>query len=104
MKVYIAGKITGESPIACGLKFGHAASALKIEGHTVLNPYLTFKPLAFNFTHEDIMHICFAAIDVCDAVYMLRDWPESKGAKMEHEYALNSGKQLIYQPPANVKA
>ena len=42
MKVYIAGKVTGESPIGCGLKFGHAASMLKGKGYTVFNPYITF--------------------------------------------------------------
>ena len=46
MKVYVAGKITGESPIQCGLKFGYAASILKSQGYKVINPYMTFSPLS----------------------------------------------------------
>lgn len=32
----------------------------------------------------------------CDAVYMMKDWETSKGAKTEHEEAVRLGKQIIY--------
>lgn len=98
MKIYIAGKVTGEDAFRCGLKFGYRSSKLREEGHKVINPFAIFSSLSTaGFSHEDIMHLCYAAIDVCDAVYMLEDWPGSKGARMEHEYALKIGKTVIYQ-------
>ena len=43
------------------------------------------------------MHICYAMIDVCDAVYMQKDWQQSKGARMELQYAKDWKKQIIYE-------
>lgn len=34
------------------------------------------------------MRVCFAAIDICDAIYMLSNWADSKGAAAERAYAL----------------
>lgn len=34
----------------------------------------------------------------CDAIYMLRDWDDSVGARAEHEMALKLGLEIIYQP------
>lgn len=98
MKIYIAGKITGELPYYYWHKFGYAATKLRADGHQVINPVELNDPLEKGgFAYEDMMKICFAAIDVCEAVYMLKDWHESPGAKREHEYAINSGKKIIYQ-------
>jgi hypothetical protein len=101
LKIYIAGKITGELPYHYRHKFGYAATKLRAEGYKVINPVeLNGELSQFGFDYEDMMRICFAAIDTCDAVYMLSDWSESPGARREHEYAINSGKEIIYQ---NVK-
>jgi hypothetical protein len=98
MKIYVAGKITGEDREKCIYKFGYASSTLRKQGHKVINPKELLKSMeSQNFDYEDFMVMCFAAIDLCDAVYMLEDWPESPGARREHEYALNKGKQVIYQ-------
>ena len=95
MKVYIAGKITGLKMPFVMLKFLKSARFLKKEGHCVMSPSV----LGFNagFEHSDYMHICFSMIDVCDAVYMQKDWKNSKGAKMELEYAKKHKKQIFYQ-------
>ena len=49
------------------------------------------------FEHEDYMHICYAMIDVCDAIYMQKDWQQSKGARMELQYAKGWKKQILYE-------
>ena len=41
------------------------------------------------------MKICFAMIDVCDAVYLQINWQGSRGATLERNYALGTGKILI---------
>lgn len=98
MKIYIAGKITGELPYFYWHKFGYIATKLKADGHKVINPVELNEPLRkYNFDYEDMMALCFRAIDICDAVYMLNDWHDSPGAMREHEYAINSGKEIIYQ-------
>ncbi|WP_147613943.1 DUF4406 domain-containing protein [Treponema pectinovorum] len=95
MKVYIAGKITGLKMPFVILKFLKTKLILKKEGHSVMSPSV----LGFNagFEHSDYMHICFAMIDVCDAIYMQKDWVKSKGAKMELDYAKKHKKQIFYE-------
>ena len=44
------------------------------------------------------MHVDFALIDVCDAVYLLNDWAGSSGARREKEYAEQLGKKVMYEP------
>lgn len=95
MKIYIAGKITGESESSVQNKFFSAKADLIKKGHKVMSPAV----LSGNqdFEHEDYMHICFAMIDVCDAVYMLKDWQTSKGARMELQYAADHRKEIFYE-------
>ena len=37
-----------------------------------------------------------AMIDQCDTVVMLDNWQDSKGAKIEREYAKYNGKRIVY--------
>ena len=67
-------------------------------GHTVLNPAII--PIGFN--QEEYMHIDYAMIDVSDALYMLDDWEDSKGAKLEKEYALKKGKKIFFENTGRV--
>lgn len=98
MKIYIAGKITGLPRAAIALKFETVAAALTAEGHDVFIP--TVLPAYESVPHEDYMHICYAMIDICDAIFLLDDWQKSKGARMECQYAADWRKQIIYQNEA----
>lgn len=91
MKIYVAGKITGLDGYK--EKFEAAVKELESKGHAVMNPAVLNK----GFAHHEYMHICYAMIDVCDAVYFLNNWQNSVGARMEHDYAISSHKALIYQ-------
>ena len=95
MKVYIAGKVTGLENSDIFKKFHESGKQFKKNGHLVMSPAVLV--LNGGFEHEDYMHICFAMIDVCDAVYMQKDWQLSKGARMELQYAKNSKKQILYE-------
>jgi len=92
MKIYIAGKITGDPNYKA--KFRRAEKALS-KNHTVMNPAI----LPDGFTHEEYLKICFAMIDVCDWVFMLTDWRESKGATAEYHYAQSSWKNILEYKP-----
>lgn len=98
MKIYIAGKITGDDRCEVLQKFFKADSELKKQGHQTFVPCVL--PDYPEVAHEDYMHICFAMIDICDAVYMLADWQQSPGARQELEYARDWKKEIIYQDPS----
>jgi hypothetical protein len=91
MKIYLSGKITGKENYEHD--FNVAEKRLKAEGHIVLNPCVHTEGL----TYDEYMHIDFAMIDVSDAVYMLKDWRGSKGANLEHNYAIRCCKEIIYE-------
>ena len=95
MKIYVAGKITGLSRQEVEGKFRATAETLRNEGHDVFIPSVL--PMYDSVPHEDYMHVCYAMIDICDAVYMLSDWQQSKGARMELQYAADWRKQILYE-------
>lgn len=95
MKIYIAGKISGLNRKDVIKKFEAAQKSLSKKGHQVFIPCVL--PAYEEVSHEDYLHICYAIIDVCDAVYMLSDWQQSEGARLEYEYAIENNKQIIFQ-------
>lgn len=92
MKIYISGKITGFDGFK--QKFEEAEKWLKDinHSHSIMNPAV----LNSGFEHHEYMHICYAMIDVCEAILMLDNWSDSKGAIMELDYALKNDKRVIY--------
>ena len=100
MKVYIAGKVTGLQKDEIFKKFYESGKQLKKDGHIVMSPAVLV--LNEGFEHEDYMHICYAMIDVCDAVFMQKDWQQSKGARMELQYAKDKKKLIIYEDESTV--
>ncbi len=88
MKIYIAGKISGDPNYEA--KFKAEADNLEEQGHIVLNP-ATLPP---GLTPEDYMKICFAMIDAAELVVFLPDWINSGGAMLEHTYCGYTGKRI----------
>lgn len=93
MKVYIAGKITGNPNYK--EQFKKAELELRLQGHKVLNPADTIARID-GLKHEEYLHICLAMIDIADEVAFLPNWKDSKGAKMEMEYAKKANKKIMY--------
>lgn len=102
MKIYIAGKISGLNREDVIKKFEAAQKSLIAKGHQVFIPSVL--PAYDEVSHEDYLHICYAMIDICDAVYMLSDWQQSKGARMELQYAADYRKKIIYEDPGTKEA
>ena len=110
MRIYIAGKITGEPIITCLKKFIRAAARIstqfiKIEervNETVGVAPDTIIPLElegiyFGISHEAAMKICLEALKDCTHAYFLDDWKQSEGAQEEHLFCEENGIKIIYQ-------
>ena len=95
--IYIAGPITGI--VNFKEKFEAAEIDLKERGFIPMNP----ARLSGGFKHSEYMSICYAMINVCDTVYLLLDWQESKGAVMEFNYAREKHKDIIREEEKGVK-
>jgi hypothetical protein len=89
MKIYIAGRISGNANYKA--EFEAVACELQAEGHAVLNP----AALPEGMFPKDYMRICFAMIDVADKVHFLPGWYASAGARLEMDYCNYIGKLVI---------
>ena len=91
MKIYLAGKITGNENFV--EEFKKAELTLKEAGHVVINPSL----LPVGFEHSEYMKVCLPMVGICDAIYLLNGWESSRGANMEKDYAESWGKLVIFE-------
>ena len=92
MRVYISGGITGVEDYK--KKFADAEQALYLEGHQPFNPTkLDFH----NLDYEEYMKLDFCLLDMCDAIYMLKGWENSRRANREYGYASAAGKAIMKQ-------
>ena len=94
-KIYISGPITGTKDYMS--RFSTAHIKLARHGYSVVNPAMVNAMLPEDTTHDEYMAMSFAMLDMCDTIYMLDNWEQSKGAKMEFERALKNGLNIIYQ-------
>lgn len=89
MKVYIAGKITGNENYKA--EFAEAEEKLRELGHIPLNPAV----LPEGLEKADYMRICLAMLDSADAIAPLLSWTRSDGAAIEVSLARYTGKKQI---------
>ncbi len=93
-KIYIAGKVTGLPYRETFNKFLAAEELLKSLGQEVINPMRIVPP---NDTWQNAMRLCMASLCKCNAIYLLDDFKESRGAMIEYEIANQLGFKLINQ-------
>ena len=93
MKIYIAGKITGDPNYKA--KFQRAEEKLRVMGHSVMNPaWICASP---EFDWEDYMKVSEAMQKVCEATVLLPDWYDSKGARVEYNRAKDKLHHRIFE-------
>ncbi len=93
MKIYIAGKYTGD-PQATE-KFRHYQNLIQrmFPQATVITP-IDFVPSSTNWSEAILM--CLQMIATVDLVVMLPDWVRSRGARIEREFAEGLNKRILY--------
>lgn len=94
-KCYIAGKIGGLQPEVYETNFREAEVEVNKLGYTAVSP-LT---LTHNHDKSWLSHMRedIAALVYCDAIYMLSNWEDSPGAKIEFNLAYELGLKIHYQ-------
>ena len=90
-KIYLSGKISGDPNFK--EKFAQKAKELTEQGHLVFNPALH----PDMFTWEQFMELDLKALANCDSIYLLDDWKDSRGAKIEYDEALRLGKEVLFE-------
>lgn len=94
MKIYISGKITGTSDYM--ERFAAVEKRLRVDGHKVVNPAKK------NAAHEGMtwgwyMRRCIKWLVDCDAIYLMRGWRKSPGARLEQMIAVALDMVIISQ-------
>ena len=88
MKVYIAGKISGDPNYRA--KFRAVSCRFTLPGVSVLNP----AELPEGMAPGDYMAVCLPMLLQADLVVFLPDWQDSRGARIEHALAEYAGKAI----------
>ena len=108
MKIYISGKISDLPIEAAKAKFKWHAGFLELKGYEPVNPFDVepiFEKALPEYSKDDIWGIFMAAdikeLFACDAIYMLKDWGQSKGARVEYAIAKEIGLKIFYEGEFN---
>lgn len=91
MKIYLAGKISGNPNYK--RDFAEAKKIVAKMGRDC--PILSPAILPEGMSRADYMRICFAMVDSADCVILLPNANESEGAMLEKKYAEYIGKTVL---------
>lgn len=98
--IYISGKITGNPDWKKNFKAAEEKLTAESKNNFIINPetigYEVEKRIN-NPSYKDYMQADIRLLIICDAIYMLSNWRESKGAKVEHSIAEALGMEIIYE-------
>ena len=94
-RIYISGEITGTDDYIH--RFYQAEQELINMDYEIVNPATMLSLLPTSTTHAEYMHVSYALLDICDGIYLMDGWRDSKGAMLEYDYALKKGLVVLYE-------
>lgn len=95
MQIYISGGISGVKNYADN--FANAEKVLRNDGYDVINPARVMSQFPIDTPYIEYIENSLRLLDKCDAIYMLRDYQDSCGARIELLYAMATGKSILYE-------
>lgn len=98
--IYVAGKYSGGCEYEVKKNVA-AAEAAAVEIWQTLKaaaicPHLNTAHWGGLLTHQQFIDGDVAILGRCDAVYFLPGWRQSKGATLEHDYAIANNQRVFY--------
>ena len=91
MTVYISGAITGTTDYEERFK----TAGKQLRGHDVINPAAISALLPKDMPWSAYMEVMLPLLKYCDAIYLLKGWHQSSGARIELEYAIKLGLDVM---------
>jgi len=92
--IYVAGKVTGMEAEA-KILFKNAQKELEAIGYIVINPMEL--PDDHDKSWKSYMRVCLAEMVKADTIYLLNNWFDSDGARIERNLANDLQFDVIYQ-------
>lgn len=93
--IYISGKITGTDDYL--QRFERAEKHLNTMNITdVINPAKVNSYLP-ELSYNQYIKMSLCMLEMCDTIYMLKDWENSVGAKLEWEFAKANNYKIMYE-------
>jgi hypothetical protein len=96
MKTYISGRISGLPINDVMTKFNLAEKTIIASGHEPINP-LKIEGYDVSLTWKQHMCRDIKELFNCEAILMLNDWRDSRGARIEHAIAKETGIIIYYE-------
>lgn len=97
MKIYISGAISGLRLADAKNNFEAMEIILRNAGHEPINPIKVGLPEGQEYTWTEYMLADLPYVFECDAIYMLNNWEQSTGARIERNICVEMGKPVYYQ-------
>lgn len=94
MTIYISGRITGYDDYEKTFKEAKEMLLDDYPEAEIINPAEVVLPEICGWS--DYMAICLRLLDKATHIYMLDNWVQSKGACMEHLYALENDIKVLW--------
>jgi len=94
MKIYISGKISDLPTEQVKEKFAKAEAQIRAFGHEPVNPLDNGLPSTATWAQQ--MTASLAMLFECDAIYLLPDWGDSRGARIEANIAQECGLEILH--------
>lgn len=99
--IYISGKMRGLKKQTYEAHFRKAVNELIImhgvHPSRIINPCYIGNALKA-FHDDDILRLDLIILERCNAIYMLNNWEDSRGAKAEKQKAEELGLKIYYEP------